>query len=203
MITPGVVTASHSSPRPRGPATHTSPESVNPRATSHVRRRPLVSIVIKNRNYDAFLDDAIRSVLHQTYPGIELVIVDDGSSARSREIMARFDRDARVLFQEHRGQAAVINQGYFHTNGEIVLFLDSDDVLAPDAIDNVVTAWRPGLSLLCFRLQAVDAARAPLGFDFVPSIAGARLVDRLFRERGVFCISPTSTTLLDPQVHRL
>jgi glycosyltransferase involved in cell wall biosynthesis len=99
---------------------------------------PLASIVINNYNYASFLKGAIESALDQTYPHIEIVVVDDGSSDGSREIIASYaDRVVSVL-KENGGQASALNAGVSACRGEILCFLDSDDYFYPDKVAQVV-----------------------------------------------------------------
>ena len=155
---------------------------------------PLVSIVIKNFNYGEFLGDAIRSVLEQDYPRVESIVVDDGSTDCSRAQIEQYSDRCRFILQEHQGQAATINRGYECSNGDIVLFLDSDDRLQPNAVGSLVEAWRPGLSLLCFDLQAVNATGHSLGRTFGPRVDLCLSRKEILRSYGACSISPTSSS---------
>lgn len=90
-----------------------------------------VSIIMPVRNAERFLDEAIASVLRQTFPDWELLLVDDGSSDNSPAIAARAasaDPRIRVLTSGHQGPAAARNQGIGAASGEYVAFLDADDL---------------------------------------------------------------------------
>ncbi len=119
--------------------------------------------------------------------------MDDGSTDCSRSVLEQYRDRCRLIFQEHQGQAATINRGYECSGGEIVLFLDSDDQLLPNAVACLVEAWKPGLSLLCFRLQAVDRAGSPMGFTFAPQTELGLSPKQIFQKHGAFSISPTSS----------
>src|SRR6476619_701794 len=93
---------------------------------------PAVDIVINNHNYDAFLDASIQSALNQTHNPVKVIVVDDGSSDRSREILADQDAGITVILKENGGQASAINAGMAESEGDVVIFLDADDVLRPD-----------------------------------------------------------------------
>ncbi|SEE13344.1 Glycosyl transferase family 2 [Rhizobiales bacterium GAS188] len=100
--------------------------------------RPLVSVLINNYNYARFLGAAIDSVLHQDYPFIEIVVVDDGSTDDSREIIAGYgDRIVSVL-KANGGQGSAFNAGVVASRGEILCFLDADDVFFPGKVARVV-----------------------------------------------------------------
>jgi glycosyltransferase involved in cell wall biosynthesis len=94
---------------------------------------PLVSVVTPCYNQAHFLRDAIESILAQTYPRIELVVVDDGSMDNTVAVVADYPL-ARCLRQGNRGVAEARNVGFGATNGEYVLFVDADDRLAPNAV---------------------------------------------------------------------
>src|SRR3954451_20463787 len=98
--------------------------------------RPLVSIVIDNYNYARFLPEAIESALAQTYPDTEVIVVDDGSTDDSREIIASYGSRVRPVLKTNGGQASAFNAGFAASRGDVVLFLDSDDTLFPEAVEN-------------------------------------------------------------------
>jgi glycosyltransferase involved in cell wall biosynthesis len=156
---------------------------------------PLVSVVVNNHNYAAYLGHAIRSALGQTYRPLEVVVVDDGSTDDSRDVIASFgDRIAGVL-KENGGQASALNAGFNASAGALVLFLDADDALDPDAVATAVAGWRPGVAKVHFPLRVMDADGKPL--------EGRRPPDRLeegdLREavlnRGRYASPPTSGNL--------
>jgi len=95
----------------------------------------LVSIVTPSFNQASFLEETIRSVLEQDYEPVEYVVVDDGSTDGSVEIVRRYaDRLAWWTAQENRGQVPAINLGFTHTTGEYMAYLNSDDTLLPGAV---------------------------------------------------------------------
>ena len=98
----------------------------------------LASIIINNYNYDKFIGEAINSALHQTYINVEVIVVDDGSTDRSREIISQFGDKIIPLLKQNGGQASAFNAGFEKSSGDVVFFLDSDDVLFPGAVENVI-----------------------------------------------------------------
>lgn len=118
--------------------------------------QPLVTIVINNYNYSQFISEAIESVLNQSYSNIELIVVDDGSTDNSREVISKYSNYLIPIFQENGKQAAALNTGFSASNGEIVAFLDSDDYLFPTATERVVEAFGPDIGKVHYRLQVVD-----------------------------------------------
>lgn len=123
--------------------------------------QPLVSIVINNYNYGRYLEQAIRSALAQTYRDVELIVVDDGSTDQSREIIARYADRCDVLLKENGGQASAFNAGIRRSKGEYVLLLDSDDYLFPDAVERFLAAFPPGYARIYSDLRVIDEHGAP------------------------------------------
>jgi glycosyltransferase involved in cell wall biosynthesis len=89
--------------------------------------RPAASVVVNNYNYARFVPRAVASALSQAGVDAEVIVVDDGSSDRSREVLDVFRGRAKIVLQENRGQAAAINTGVRASRGEIICFLDADD----------------------------------------------------------------------------
>jgi glycosyltransferase involved in cell wall biosynthesis len=94
---------------------------------------PLVSVVVDNYNYERFLAQAIDSALAQTYSPVEVIVVDDGSTDRSREVIAGYGNRITAVLKENGGQASAFNEGFSRSVGDVVIFLDADDLLAPTA----------------------------------------------------------------------
>lgn len=103
-----------------------------------MQNTPLVSVIIPSFNHAAYVDQAIDSVLAQTYPNIELIVVDDGSSDNSHAVIrTRADADHRItaiLNTENKGQSAVINQALAVARGMFIALLASDDWYLPHKI---------------------------------------------------------------------
>lgn len=102
--------------------------------------RPLVSVLINNYNLGRYVRDAIESVLAQTYDNFEVIVVDDGSTDDSRDLLAAYGGHERIklVFTRNGGQAAAFNHGFEHSKGDIVCFLDADDVFIRTKLDRVV-----------------------------------------------------------------
>lgn len=104
--------------------------------------KPLVSAVVTSYNYARFLTEALDSVFRQTWPNMELVIVDDGSTDGSRDLIAKAVENppfpTQVILRDHAGQGAAWNAGFARTRGEVVCFLDSDDAWHPEKVAEMV-----------------------------------------------------------------
>lgn len=105
--------------------------------------RPFVSVLIDTYNHERFIEQAIASVLEQDFPASdrEVLVVDDGSTDKSPEILRKFEPHIRVLRKANGGQASAFNAGIPQCQGEIVAFLDGDDWWAPGKLKQVVAAF--------------------------------------------------------------
>ncbi|HMR98091.1 MAG TPA: glycosyltransferase [Anaerolineales bacterium] len=101
---------------------------------------PLVSIIIPNYNHAQYIEDAIHSVLRQTYRNVEIIVVDDGSRDNSREVIGAFGDTVRAIFQQNQGLSAARNTGITASRGEFIGVLDADDMYEPDFVETLVTA---------------------------------------------------------------
>jgi glycosyltransferase involved in cell wall biosynthesis len=126
---------------------------------------PSITVCITNHNYAEYLPSSIESVLAQTYPAVELVVVDDGSTDDSRQVLEQYEDRVRVIYQEQAGQAAAGWTAFQAVKGDVVVFLDADDVLHPGVCGEIAEAFRqePELAMVQWRLGTIDAAGRPLG----------------------------------------
>jgi glycosyltransferase involved in cell wall biosynthesis len=156
---------------------------------------PLVSVVVISHNYEAFVAEAVRSAIGQSYPAIEVIVVDDGSTDRSREVLARFANRIAVIGKPNEGETSAVNLGFAASRGDIVMFLDSDDRLGEAAVAEVVGAWRPGTAKVQFPLAVIDGEGRPLGRRvlpvFPPGISPADVRRRVLRH-GFYPWPPTT-----------
>lgn len=126
---------------------------------------PVVSICIINYNYGRFLAAAIDSALGQTWPEVEVVVVDDGSTDRSAEIIDGYGDLVTTVRKGNGGQGSAFNAGFAACSGSLVCFLDADDTLQPElaaaAAKELDTC--PELSKVQFMMRLVDRDGVPLG----------------------------------------
>jgi len=110
-------------------------ESVEERKIHHLcSDAALVSVIIPCYNQGHFLGEAIESVLVQTHPHIEIIVVDDGSTDNTAEVAAGYP-GVQCIRQSNRGLSAARNTGMWHSGGDYLVFLDADDRLLPDAVE--------------------------------------------------------------------
>ena len=96
--------------------------------------QPLVSIVLAVYNGENYLEEAIASILNQSYPAMELILVDDGSTDNTPQLLNRYRSCAQVLTQSNQGQASAQNLGINKARGEYITFLDADDLFCVDKL---------------------------------------------------------------------
>lgn len=133
--------------------------------SSNIETAPLVSVIIDNYNYGHFLGQAIDSVLEQTYKNFELIVIDDGSTDNSREVIESYGDCVIAIFQENTGQGSAFNAGIARSKGEIICFLDSDDYYDKDKLAKVVASFldHPEWVQISHCWISVDAEGVPIG----------------------------------------
>jgi hypothetical protein len=139
----------------------------------------LVSVIIPNYNYAAYVAEAIESALSLDWPDVEVIVVDDGSTDESRDVIARYADRVTVIHQANGGQTAACNAGFQRSRGDAVIFLDSDDVLDRSLMREVSRVWRRGISKVQLQMKIIDEAGKPTGallpqFHVVPSSSDVR-----------------------------
>jgi len=158
---------------------------------------PSVAAVIPVYNGAAFVADAIESVLAQTHPVAECIVVDDGSTDATAEVVARFGPPVRLIRQANSGVSAARNRGVAATGTRYVAFLDADDAWAPEKLERQLAAAadldRPGL-VMC-DLEQFGEGGADLGRVAMRPGPGT-LRDMVLFE-GVETVSCSSTALLE------
>ncbi|OAB63205.1 glycosyl transferase [Leptolyngbya valderiana BDU 20041] len=117
-----------------------------------------VSVIVPTYNGEAYIQLAIASVLHQTYRHWELVVVDDGSTDSTREIVTEYGDRIRYFYQENQGVAAARNRGIREARGEWVAFLDQDDFFVPEKLAVQVAALekQPSVGIVHSGWQILD-----------------------------------------------
>jgi glycosyltransferase involved in cell wall biosynthesis len=150
-----------------------------------------VSIAINNYNYEKYIGQAIESCLAQTYSNVEIIVVDDGSTDGSWDLIQSFGSRIRAIQTANDGQGAAYNYGFAMCTGEFVVFLDSDDTLGPTAIERCVAAVRHNTSKVQFRLATIGSSGASLG-GFVPYLMHSGNVEPIVRQFGHYAGPPAS-----------
>lgn len=129
-----------------------------------------VSVVVISHNYARYLRQAIDSALAQDHRPLQVLVVDDGSTDSSPQIIRDYGDRVEPLLKPNGGNSTAINAIFPLCRGEIVMFLDADDYLYPHAVSTVAAAWQPNIAKLEFRLTLVDADGKPGGVE-PPAVA--------------------------------
>jgi len=116
---------------------------------------PRISVVIPAYNAERYLAEAVSSVLAQSHPPAETIIVDDGSSDRTAAQLEKFCAQTTYLRQDHRGAAAARNQGIRIARGDFIAFLDADDLWIPEKLALQIEAFEhdPNLDVVFGHLE--------------------------------------------------
>jgi glycosyltransferase involved in cell wall biosynthesis len=103
---------------------------------------PLVTIVTPSFNQGQFIEETILSVLNQTYKNIQYIIVDGGSTDKTMEVVNKYgDRIDIIIHENDKGQADAINKGFRLAKGELIGWINSDDILYPDCLEKIVVLY--------------------------------------------------------------
>ena len=124
-----------------------------------------VSVAMTNYNYGRYLREALDSALNQTVAAHEVVLVDDGSTDDSRDVLESYGDRIVTVLTENRGQAAALTTALTHCSGEVVATLDSDDLMAPNRVESLVTMYEtiPDAQWVFHGLDHIDReTREPL-----------------------------------------
>jgi glycosyltransferase involved in cell wall biosynthesis len=128
--------------------------------------KPLVSVIMSAYNAESFIRKSIQSVLEQTYPSVELIVCDDGSTDRTREIIKTFPA-VRYIYQDNQGQGAGRNNAVGHATGEYLAFIDADDCWTPEKLDVQIALFEKNkdIGAVYCDMEIVDVNNTSLGFN--------------------------------------
>lgn len=160
-----------------------------------MKKNPKISVIIPVYNAGAYLEECLDSVLHQTYGNLEILLIDDGSTDGSGALCDAYaarDGRVRVFHQENRGQSAARNAGLGAMTGELIAFVDADDVAAPDMLQNLLGALDTGADFAVCNILRIDEAGRPL--DLCPlgdaMLTREAFLDKLLEEQAWFYVMP-------------
>jgi hypothetical protein len=124
---------------------------------------PSASVVITNYNYATYLRESIESALAQTLEGVEVVVVDDGSTDDSRSIIDSYGDRVKPVLKANGGQTSAINAGVRAASGQFVVCLDADDTVAPTALADAAGLFDGEVTRVFWRLREVGPDGEPTG----------------------------------------
>src|SRR5215469_17233090 len=122
-----------------------------------------LSVIIANYNYRDFVGAAISSALAVDWRDKEVIVVDDASTDDSRTIIEGFGGKVAAYFRPKSNQLGAHMFGFQQSTGDVIIFLDSDDLLEPEVMREVGKVWRPGVSKVQYRMNLIDARGTQLG----------------------------------------
>ena len=149
---------------------------------------PLISVIIPTFNRASFISEAIDSVLQQSYQKIELLVVDDGSTDNTAEIMSRYTADPRVRFfqQPNQGQSVARNLALQYAKGEFICCLDSDNRWLPGKLEKSLAVFKqhPEVDIVYGDIVTIDENGDEITRQNMPRYSG-RITKYLFRDNCV------------------
>lgn len=150
--------------------------------------KPVVSVITPTFNRAAFLPQAIESVLGQTFADLELLIIDDGSTDNTRQLVEGYAQDKRIryFYQENQGQSIARNRGLQEARGEFVCFLDSDNAWMPDKLEKSVSVMQgqKAIDVLYGDFIEIDEQGVELGANKMKRHSG-RITPELLKDNFV------------------
>jgi glycosyltransferase involved in cell wall biosynthesis len=149
---------------------------------------PRISVIITCYNYGKYVAKAVESALAQTYANTEIVAVNDGSRDDSLAVLSRFVGRITLIDQPNQGSIAAYNRGFAESTGDVIVLLDADDLLEPDALESVAAVWAKPVAKVQWDLKIIDAEGRNLGrkfCNFDASYDSAR-VRESFRRTGTY-----------------
>ena len=158
---------------------------------------PLISVLISSYNCDRYITSAIDSAINQTYSNIEIIMVDDGSTDNSRQIIESYRDRLTAIFKENGGQASAINAGFATSRGEIICLLDADDLWLPSKVEQVVAAFNnyPSAAVVYHKVQNINSTDTPVGKPWPPYKPILGNISQLVNKSGGWWPFPPSTAL--------
>jgi glycosyltransferase involved in cell wall biosynthesis len=159
--------------------------------------RPLFSVLIRNYNYARYVGMALQSVLDQTYENWEAIVCDDGSTDNSREVVQKYANEnsrIKLVAQQNGGIVSAANAAYAESTGQVICFLDADDMFRPSKLEQVLTTFRnnPRSGLCAHRIQPISREGRPLGAPYPPDLDRGWTGPEKLRRGSLHSLPPNS-----------
>ena len=132
-----------------------------------------VSVIIPNYNYAQFVGEAIESVLNQTYKDIELIVVNNGSTDNSLEILSKYSTKIHLINQENLGQSGARKSGLEQSTGNYIAFLDADDIWAPEKIEKQILLFTSKVELVYCGIKKISENTQTVLATEIPTFKGS------------------------------
>jgi peptidoglycan-N-acetylglucosamine deacetylase len=159
-------------------------EKLRPEPADHPEYQPEVTVLIPAYNEESVIVDTVRSALASTYPKLEILVIDDGSKDRTAELVrANFSRDSRVrlMLQSNHGKPSALNHGLSEAIGEIVVSIDADTIVDPDAVTRLVRHFAdPNVGAVAGNVKVMNRNRWITRWQALEYITSQNLEKRAF-----------------------
>ena len=163
---------------------------------AHSKSLPLVSVIVPVYNGERFIREAVENIIAQNYPPIEIIVVDDGSTDKTGEIINQIPKDIRYFYQENEGPASARNRGIRDASGEFIAFLDVDDIWPENNLNILVEHLlkKPDILVVRGYAQLIEVSPETGNQNFIGNpkesfadyIGAALYRKSVFREVGLF-----------------
>jgi glycosyltransferase involved in cell wall biosynthesis len=132
-----------------------------------------VSVIIPNYNYAQYIGQAIESVLLQTYSNIEIIVVNNGSTDNSLEILEKYRDRIFIVNQQNLGQSGARKSGLMHSKGEYIAFLDADDIWEPQKIEKQIALFSSTTELVYSGINLFSERDQKIVSTYIPIFRGS------------------------------
>ena len=156
-------------------------------------KESLISVIIPTFNRSAMVKEAVESVLAQDYYGFEIILIDDGSTDDTLEVLDIYKKDIRLLTQPNRGVSAARNAGAACSNGDFLAFLDSDDIWLPEKLSEQVKFFNSNKDALICQTQEQWIRN---GIRVNPKYRHTKLSGMIFKPSVSMCLVSPSAVML-------
>jgi glycosyltransferase involved in cell wall biosynthesis len=171
-------------------------KDIEPWSSRGIEERPLVSVIIPVFNGENFIREAVENVLSQKYPALEVIIINDGSTDRTEEIIRQLPADVRYFTQQNCGPSAARNKGIQDASGEFITFLDADDLWPENNLNIMVDEMlkNPGMDVIRGYAQLMEFNKTSGCYEYIgnpkesfPHYIGAAIYRKsAFEKVGLF-----------------
>lgn len=156
-----------------------------------------ISVIVPAYNAEQFIGQTLRSVLDQTRPADEIIVVDDGSTDRTPEVARLVDADIRIIEQANAGVCAARNWGVAQSSGDLLAFLDADDLWAPRKLETQLGIFDrfPQLGVVATNFDEIDVEGRPMARPMKQPVhmygKATNMHHELLHHGNVLCVSST------------
>ena len=153
---------------------------------------PKVSIIICNYNYGRYIENCINSALCQSYGNVEIIVVDDGSTDDSVDIVNRFGDSVTLIRKANGGQISAYNYGFDASSGDILFFLDSDDAYDSNLVERVISSFADGVAKVHFGLRLFNELGDVIAGRVPRVLEHGNFREKIIKEGYLYCSAPGS-----------